>query len=62
VKKIQGDISALRNQLQQALEIDEADIKINQLTRHIIIKVRTNMHASGGVSYMLFGLRWAIGQ
>lgn len=43
VKKIEGDIAALRRELQLALVIAEEDIKINQLTRHIIIKVRAEL-------------------
>ena len=39
IKKIQGDIAELRKQLRQSLMVDEKDIKINQLTGHIVIKV-----------------------
>lgn len=39
VRKIDGDIKALKDDLQRALSIKEEHIVINQLTRHIIIKV-----------------------
>lgn len=39
VRKIEGDIRALRDDLQRALSLKEEHIVINQLTRHIIIKV-----------------------
>lgn len=39
VRKIEGDIEALRDDLQRALGLKEEQIIINQLTRHIIIKV-----------------------
>ncbi|KAI9878321.1 MAG: hypothetical protein M1830_001254 [Pleopsidium flavum] len=38
IKKIEGDIAELRKQLQQELKVAEQEIKINQLTRHIVIK------------------------
>lgn len=42
VRKIDGDINALRNDLQRALGLKEEHIVINQLTRHVIIKVSTS--------------------
>lgn len=40
VKHIDGDIKALRDQLREALRISEdKECTINELTRHIIIKV-----------------------
>ncbi|KAI9707141.1 MAG: hypothetical protein M1836_000101 [Candelina mexicana] len=39
IRKIEGNITELRNQLQQALQIPPKDIAVNQLTRHILIKV-----------------------
>ena len=56
VKKIEGDIATLRKELQQALVIDEEDIKINQLTRHIIIKVRA-AHVMRVAVFGLFHVR-----
>ncbi|KAI9830255.1 MAG: hypothetical protein M1819_005782 [Sarea resinae] len=38
LRKIDGDIKVLRNELQKALAVEDKDIAINQLTRHIIIK------------------------
>ena len=40
IRKISGDITALRTDLQRELGLREDQIRINQLTRHIIIKVR----------------------
>lgn len=39
IRKIDGDIKALRNDLQQALGLKDEHIAVNQLTRHIMIKV-----------------------
>ncbi|KAH8595273.1 putative 54S ribosomal protein IMG2, mitochondrial [Bisporella sp. PMI_857] len=39
VRKIEGNIKALRSDLLQALRLEEKDIMINQLTQQIIIKV-----------------------
>lgn len=42
LRKIEGNILELKADLQQALGIvEDKDIQINQLTRHIIIKVRS---------------------
>ncbi|KAE8445621.1 hypothetical protein EG329_013255 [Mollisiaceae sp. DMI_Dod_QoI] len=38
LRKIEGDVNALRKDLQVALGMDERDVVINQLTRHIIVK------------------------
>jgi len=38
LRKIEGNITLLRTHLQEALGLEEKDIVINQLTRHIIIK------------------------
>ncbi|KAI9723731.1 MAG: hypothetical protein M1812_001031 [Candelaria pacifica] len=38
IRKIEGNVVELRNQLQQALHILPKDIAVNQLTRHILIK------------------------
>ncbi|RDW84927.1 hypothetical protein BP6252_02517 [Coleophoma cylindrospora] len=38
LRKIEGDISALRSEIQATLGLDEKDVVINQLTRHILIK------------------------
>lgn len=41
VKHIEGDIEALKTDLQRMLKAQDAkDVVINQLTRHIIVKVR----------------------
>jgi large subunit ribosomal protein L49 len=39
VRRIEGDVTALRNDLRAALELDEKEVTINQLTRQIIVKV-----------------------
>ena len=39
LRKIEGDIAALRAELQEALKLDEKECVVNQLTKHIIIKV-----------------------
>ncbi|KAE9369580.1 hypothetical protein N431DRAFT_413728 [Stipitochalara longipes BDJ] len=38
LRRIEGDVNALRNDLRQALGMDEKEVTINQLTRHIIVK------------------------
>jgi len=38
LRKIEGNISLLRTHLQQALGLEQKDVAVNQLTRHIIIK------------------------
>ena len=40
VRRIEGDIMALKTDLQRALGLEDKEIVINQLTQHIIIKVR----------------------
>lgn len=50
LRKIEGDISALRMQLRDALKLDDKDIVINQLTKHIIIRVSCdNIHKPGHI-------------
>ena len=39
LRKIEGDLARLRSDLQDALSLESEHIKINQLTKHIIIKV-----------------------
>jgi large subunit ribosomal protein L49 len=39
LRRIEGDVNVLRKDLQLALGMDEKDVVINQLTRHIIVKV-----------------------
>lgn len=39
VRRIEGDVNALRNDLREALSLDEKEVTINQLTRQIIVKV-----------------------
>jgi large subunit ribosomal protein L49 len=39
LKRIEGDVNALRNDLREAFGMDEKEVTINQLTRHIIVKV-----------------------
>ena len=43
IRKIDGSIMDLRNDLQQALGLEVDHITINQLTRHIIIKVHKSL-------------------
>jgi len=38
VRRIEGDIMALKTDLQRALGLEDKEIVINQLTQHIIIK------------------------
>ncbi|KZF21880.1 hypothetical protein L228DRAFT_269329 [Xylona heveae TC161] len=38
IRKVEGDVKVLRDQLQQALQLDSKDITINSLTKHIIVK------------------------
>lgn len=40
VRRIEGDIMAMKTDLQRALGLEDKEIVINQLTHHIIIKVR----------------------
>jgi large subunit ribosomal protein L49 len=39
IRKIEGDLAALKADLTAALKVEEKDVTINQLTRHIIVKV-----------------------
>jgi large subunit ribosomal protein L49 len=39
LKRIEGDVNALRNDLREAFGVDDKEVTINQLTRHIIVKV-----------------------
>lgn len=41
LRRIEGDVNALRSELQQALGMEQKEVTINQLTRHIIVKVWT---------------------
>ncbi|TAQ87618.1 hypothetical protein B7494_g4042 [Chlorociboria aeruginascens] len=38
LRKIEGDINTLRTELQEALGLEEKEVVINQLTKHIIIR------------------------
>lgn len=38
LRRIEGDVKALRNDLREALGMEEKEVAINQLTRHIIVK------------------------
>lgn len=49
LRKVEGDIARLRTDLQEALSLEDDHIKINHLTKHIIIKART----LGGISLAL---------
>ncbi|KAL8822183.1 MAG: hypothetical protein Q9191_007075 [Dirinaria sp. TL-2023a] len=39
LRKINGDVSALRRDLMEAMKLEEKECRINQLTGHILIKV-----------------------
>ena len=39
LRKVEGDLARLRSDLQDALNLESEHIKINHLTKHIIIKV-----------------------
>ena len=41
LRKVEGDIARLRTDLQEALSLEDEHIKINHLTKHIIIKACT---------------------
>lgn len=38
IRKIEGDINALRNDLQEWFGVKENEVVVNQLTKHILIK------------------------
>jgi large subunit ribosomal protein L49 len=40
IRRIEGDVTALRSELQEALGLEAKEVVINQLTGHIIVKVR----------------------
>jgi large subunit ribosomal protein L49 len=40
LRRIEGDVNVLRDDLQQALGMDQKEVVINQLTKQIIVKVR----------------------
>lgn len=44
LRKIEGDVGALRSDLQQALGLEEKECVINRVTSHIVIKVCTRGH------------------
>lgn len=39
VRKIEGDVRALRGDLMEAMGLGEAEVKINSLTGHVLVKV-----------------------
>ena len=39
VRRIEGDVNALRTELQEALGLEQKEVVINQLTKYIIVKV-----------------------
>ena len=39
IRRIEGDVAALREELQEALGVEQKEVVINQLTKHIIVKV-----------------------
>lgn len=55
VRRIEGDIMALRTDLQTALRLEDREIVINQLTQHIIIKVWVMVMVMGFCSLLLLG-------
>lgn len=50
VRRIEGDVNALRNDLREALGMDEKEVTINQLTRHIIVKVTCTSDLDAGIA------------
>ena len=56
LRRIEGDVNVLRDDLQQALGMDQKEVVINQLTKQIIVKVfrpvswgsECQVQASGG--------------
>lgn len=43
LRKIEGDVKALRGDLMEALGLGEGEVKVNQLTGHVLIKVGTSI-------------------
>jgi large subunit ribosomal protein L49 len=41
IRKITGDIPALRDELRGFLNKKDEDVKINSLTQHVIVKVQS---------------------
>lgn len=39
IRKIEGDLAALKSDLIMALKVEEKEVTINQLTRQILVKV-----------------------
>lgn len=39
IRKITGNVTQLKNDIQQSLRLKKTDVKVNSLTTHIIIKV-----------------------
>ncbi|KAL8971122.1 MAG: hypothetical protein Q9197_003444 [Variospora fuerteventurae] len=58
LRKIDGDIMKLKLELQQALGLKQEEISINQLTRHIIIKVRLQQALGWTTGPMLTQWPW----
>jgi large subunit ribosomal protein L49 len=56
LRKIEGDVNVLRKDLVEALGLEDGQAVINQLTRHIIIKVRDGRarYARGVSNIFLF--------
>ena len=45
IRKIEGDVDTLRQDLIDSLSVTEKEVVINRLTGHIIVKVRTDYGA-----------------
>ena len=58
IRKISGDIAGLRHDLQHALGLKEEHIVINQLTKHIIIKVCGDTTELGSLAYIRMIQGW----
>lgn len=47
LRRIEGDLAALKKDLQTALKVADGEVTINQLTRHIMVKVCLFVRAVG---------------
>jgi hypothetical protein len=42
VKRGEGDLQAMKQDIKDALELPDSEISLNSVTKHIVIKVSTN--------------------
>ncbi|CZR64261.1 uncharacterized protein PAC_14159 [Phialocephala subalpina] len=62
IRRIEGDVNAFRRDLMIGLGLGEEEVVINQLTRHVIVKVWTQDKGDSGVfggkEVIDYGLEW----